>query len=293
MKKKLLGFIILCLLILIVAPNLTKAAESPAGLMDGKAIGTSTNSTTVMGSTLQVTDNNELTSYPLIYERSDSSKSKQDTFLIIFDSPVTINSYKMFITNYNREKMYIVFEDSNGVGIEGSIVNEVIQGDNEIHSFAKPLTNVKKIWVIQKGTGTLNVAEFNLYNIEPTPTITPTEEPVATPTVEPTATPEPTIEPTSTVTPTPSPTVSPSPTPEQPTGDRAIMVVTMSTGLEKEFDLSMEEVNTFIAWYEQKQAGTGTASYAINKHENNKGPFTNRKDYVIFDKILTFSVDQY
>ncbi|MNI88455.1 hypothetical protein D3C73_1457580 [compost metagenome] len=67
----------------------------------------------------------------------------------------------------------------------------------------------------------------------------------------------------------------------------------MNTGLEKEFDLSMKEVNSFIAWYEGKQSGSGTASYAIDKHDNNKGPFTSRKDYVIFDKILTFSVDEY
>ncbi|WP_233182985.1 fibronectin type III domain-containing protein [Paenibacillus sonchi] len=109
--------------------------------------------------------------------------------------------------------------------------------------------------------------------------------PEPTPTATPTVTPEPTIEPT--------PTATQSPTPEQPTGDRAILVVTMNTGLEKEFDLSMDEVNAFIAWYENKQSGTGTASYAINKHDNNKGPFTSRKDYIIFDKILTFSVDEY
>ncbi|WP_425281066.1 hypothetical protein [Paenibacillus jilunlii] len=77
------------------------------------------------------------------------------------------------------------------------------------------------------------------------------------------------------------------------TGNRAILVVTMNTGLEKEFDLSMDEVNSFITWYENKQAGTGKASYAINKHDNYKGPFTSRKDYVIFDKILTFSVNEY
>ncbi|WDZ63739.1 galactose oxidase [Paenibacillus polymyxa] len=55
----------------------------------------------------------------------------------------------------------------------------------------------------------------------------------------------------------------------------------------------MDEVNSFIAWYEGKQAGTGTASYAIDKHNNNKGPFSNRKDYVIFNKILTFEVSEY
>ncbi|MCC3379014.1 discoidin domain-containing protein [Paenibacillus farraposensis] len=78
-----------------------------------------------------------------------------------------------------------------------------------------------------------------------------------------------------------------------PSGNRAILVVTMTNGLEKEFDLSMKEVNDFIAWYEGKQAGSGSASYAINKHDNNKGPFSSRKDYMLFDRILTFEVSEY
>ncbi|MED4787094.1 kelch repeat-containing protein [Bacillus atrophaeus] len=86
-------------------------------------------------------------------------------------------------------------------------------------------------------------------------------------------------------------------TPEEPTeeqdGNRAILVVTMSTGLEKEFDLSMEEVNDFINWYDQKAAGTGPDRYEIDKHDNNIGPFKNRKDHVIFKNILTFEVNEY
>lgn len=85
----------------------------------------------------------------------------------------------------------------------------------------------------------------------------------------------------------------PQPQPEQPSGNRAIMVVTMTTGLEKEFDLSMQEVNSFIDWYETKQAGSGKASYAIDKHDNNKGPFKSRKDYILFDRVLTFEVSEY
>ncbi|KAE8558469.1 Kelch repeat-containing protein [Paenibacillus polymyxa] len=81
--------------------------------------------------------------------------------------------------------------------------------------------------------------------------------------------------------------------PNNPVGDRAILVVTMTTGLEKEFDLSMKEVNDFISWYEGKQAGSGSASYAINKHDNNKGPFSSRKDYMLYDRILTFEVSEY
>ncbi|MEK3684949.1 Kelch repeat-containing protein [Paenibacillus sp. FSL R10-2736] len=143
-----------------------------------------------------------------------------------------------------------------------------------------------QLYIIGGTTGATNGILKTVETItieEPVPTIEPTPEPTATP--EPTVPPEPTA--------TPEPTVTPTPTPEQPTGDRAILVVTMTTGLEKEFDLSMDEVNAFIAWYENKQAGSGTASYAIDKLENNKGPFTSRKDYMIFDKILTFSVDEY
>lgn len=79
----------------------------------------------------------------------------------------------------------------------------------------------------------------------------------------------------------------------QPETGRAILTITLDTGLEREFDLSMAEVNSFISWYEGKAVGSGTASYAIDKHDNNKGPFKNRKDYVIFDKILTFEVNEY
>lgn len=101
---------------------------------------------------------------------------------------------------------------------------------------------------------------------------------------------------------TPHGVEQPSPEPEQPTdptgpaqpsGDRAILVVTMTTGLEKEFDLSMKEVNDFIAWYEAKEAGSGKASYAINKHDHNKGPFSSRKDYILYDRVLTFEVSEY
>ncbi|WP_338708435.1 fibronectin type III domain-containing protein [Paenibacillus amylolyticus] len=81
--------------------------------------------------------------------------------------------------------------------------------------------------------------------------------------------------------------------PEEPSGNRAILVVTMTTGLEKEYDLSMQEVNSFIDWYETKQAGSGKASYAIDKHDNNKGPFKSRKDYILFDRVLTFEVSEY
>ncbi|KAA6450830.1 hypothetical protein FZC77_08090 [Bacillus swezeyi] len=83
------------------------------------------------------------------------------------------------------------------------------------------------------------------------------------------------------------------PKPDQSSSDRALLVITMTNGLEKEFDLSMDEVNDFISWYDQKDAGSGSSKYAIDKHDNNKGPFSSRKDYVIFSNILSFEVNEY
>ncbi|WP_232289176.1 hypothetical protein, partial [Paenibacillus sp. Aloe-11] len=60
---------------------------------------------------------------------------------------------------------------------------------------------------------------------------------------------------------TPVPSSDPTPSPG-PSGDRAILVVTMDTGLDKEFDLSKKELEAFIAWYDAKDAGRGASFFA-------------------------------
>ncbi|KAF6631785.1 hypothetical protein H6F38_13125 [Paenibacillus sp. EKM208P] len=112
---------------------------------------------------------------------------------------------------------------------------------------------------------------------------------------DPSTTPDPSTKPDPSTTPDPSTKPDPSDTDgaSQPTGDRAILTVTMENGFDKEFDLSKKELNAFIAWYDAKDAGRGASFFAIDKHNNNKGPFSNRKDYVIFNKILTFEVSEY
>ncbi|MNC83295.1 hypothetical protein D3C75_1371690 [compost metagenome] len=52
----------------------------------------------------------------------------------------------------------------------------------------------------------------------------------------------------------------------------------------------MSEVTTFLNWYDSV---SGSAKYGIDKHENNKGPFSKRTEYVVHDKILTFEVSEY
>lgn len=86
---------------------------------------------------------------------------------------------------------------------------------------------------------------------------------------------------------------NPSEPPEDNSGNRALLAIMLNTGEIKEYDLSMSEVNAFISWYEQRASGSGPVTFAINKHNNNKGPFTNRKDYMIYDKIITFEVNGY
>ncbi|MDT8979496.1 fibronectin type III domain-containing protein [Paenibacillus sp. chi10] len=76
-------------------------------------------------------------------------------------------------------------------------------------------------------------------------------------------------------------------------GNRALLSLILNNGIQKEYDLSMAEVESFIAWYDGRAAGKGSVMFAFDKHNNNKGPFKNRKDYVFYDKIITFEVNGY
>ena len=77
-----------------------------------------------------------------------------------------------------------------------------------------------------------------------------------------------------------------------PSVNRALLVITMVNGLEKEYDLSMSDVNAFTDWYDTRTSGSGKAYYTISKSFN-KGPFISRKDHIVFDKIMTFEVMEY
>jgi hypothetical protein len=89
-----------------------------------------------------------------------------------------------------------------------------------------------------------------------------------------------------------SATIANNPDPGGIAGDRAILTIYISGGQIKEYDLSAAQLNAFISWYDAKDAGTGPAKYKFTKTWN-KGPFKARSEYVIFDKILTFDVDEY
>lgn len=73
---------------------------------------------------------------------------------------------------------------------------------------------------------------------------------------------------------------------------KALLIVTMSDEIQKEYDLSINEVNTFISWYDNRSIGNGLSRYNFNK-DFNLGPFQSRKDYLVFDKIQNFEVMEY
>ncbi|MEE3647143.1 Kelch repeat-containing protein [Bacillus altitudinis] len=90
----------------------------------------------------------------------------------------------------------------------------------------------------------------------------------------------------------PEPTTPPKDDTTDENGD-ALLIITMVNGLQKEYDLSMKEVNAFLSWYKKRDAGEGPGFYEIDEHDNNKGPFESKKDYVVFNNILMFEVNKY
>jgi hypothetical protein len=78
--------------------------------------------------------------------------------------------------------------------------------------------------------------------------------------------------------------------PEQPSGNRALLVITMVTGERKEYEMTMDKITDFIAWYNSKAASNPT--YIIEKNYN-KASFISRKDYIAYDQISNFEVNEY
>jgi hypothetical protein len=64
----------------------------------------------------------------------------------------------------------------------------------------------------------------------------------------------------------------------------------MVTGERKEYDMSMDEINKFVQWCDSKAASN--PSYVIYK-DYNIGPFKNRIEYIVYEKISNFEVMEY
>ncbi len=86
--------------------------------------------------------------------------------------------------------------------------------------------------------------------------------------------------------------VSATPYSEVVIGNNAILEITMLNGASKEYDLTSSEIQDFLMWYDSRSEGIGKAFYTFV----NKGivsPFLKKSEYVPFDKILYFEVNEY
>ncbi|RCX09883.1 hypothetical protein DFR58_13322 [Anaerobacterium chartisolvens] len=83
-------------------------------------------------------------------------------------------------------------------------------------------------------------------------------------------------------------------TPEAPPaiGNSAILEITVTTGVIKEYDVTAAELQDFLSWYDGSSSGADKAYYIFTK-KNNIAPFLSRKEYLAFDKIVSFEVKEY
>lgn len=72
----------------------------------------------------------------------------------------------------------------------------------------------------------------------------------------------------------------------------ALLTVTMTDGQQRTYDLTMNQVNQFITWYNNRANGQGNFTYSFNKTPSS-GAYTKRTEYLIYDKISNYDVDEY
>ncbi|QUI23629.1 hypothetical protein HZI73_15615 [Vallitalea pronyensis] len=74
--------------------------------------------------------------------------------------------------------------------------------------------------------------------------------------------------------------------------NRALLLIKLLDENDKEYDLAMSEVDTFMSWYFDRGVGQGPAYYTFTK-DYNAGPYINRKGYISYDKIICIEVNEY
>jgi Fibronectin type 3 domain-containing protein len=81
-------------------------------------------------------------------------------------------------------------------------------------------------------------------------------------------------------------------TPNSTATGKALLDISLTNGTVREYDVSMQDVNAFIAWYDGREAGKGSSYYTFNVNYN-LGSYKSIKDYIAFSKIDYFEVKQY
>jgi fibronectin type 3 domain-containing protein len=84
---------------------------------------------------------------------------------------------------------------------------------------------------------------------------------------------------------------TPTTTPPNGSSNGAVLRIHLVSGLYKEYDVSMAEVNSFISWYNGRDAGTGLEFYVFNR-PSAQDTLTTYKEYIVFSKIEEFEVTE-
>ncbi|OOZ97581.1 hypothetical protein CQZ91_13295 [Bacillus cereus] len=218
--------------------------ENLVSLFGGKKVKHGNNKSSYLGETTLITDDNPTTGFLLHKEIESSSIS--DFLIYDFDTPQTIDKFKIFIEDYKGQSVYFCLEDAKGKVVYLQ-EDALVPGDNQIYSLPQRVTNVKKayIWNSNSKGSDYKVLEWDLYRDEAL---------------------------------------------DKP--NRAILKITLVNEVIKEYDLSAQELETFIDWYDTRTKGIGLERYSFKKYWN-MGPFAKRTEYIIYNKIIMFEVDEY
>jgi hypothetical protein len=74
--------------------------------------------------------------------------------------------------------------------------------------------------------------------------------------------------------------------------NNAMLTIYLSNQTQRQYDLSANELNAFLNWYDTRATGTGNVRYGFNKPVASSA-FTKRTEYVVYDNIVAFDIDEY
>lgn len=76
------------------------------------------------------------------------------------------------------------------------------------------------------------------------------------------------------------------------TASSAILKITMTNGLIKEYDMTGSEMSNFLTWYDNRSNGVGKYYFKITI-ANDITPFKTRAEYLPYNKICYFEINEY
>lgn len=73
---------------------------------------------------------------------------------------------------------------------------------------------------------------------------------------------------------------------------KSTIILTLTDSIDKEYKTTTDVINNFIDWYDGRLNGSGKGYFIFNKYSEDE-PYSSRKEYIIFDKIISFEVMEY